>query len=317
MGKSLLFYRMMYNFRMPLFTFVSGFLMTYTTFCSGKESPTIPAFVRNKTKRLLIPFVILTIITFIPRALASYMTDDVIPLNFNAFIRSFFFPDSLIIPYFWFIQMSFLLLTFTYTILWFHRFNKANRTKYYMAFSIIVLSVYVFLPTTSFFSIDYVFKFGIFFIGGCIYCEYFDKINKTVNFTSPITLLASIIIWCCLFVIGENTWISMVASVFGIAMCVSLCQIMEKKGITVLNHLTGANYIIFLLSWYFNVLFQQVLSHYVVTPWFINSFLSFITGIYIPWMIYKYLQLHSNYKWVRTTAFLLGQRLPLPRNTGK
>lgn len=31
MGRSLLMYRMMYSFRMPLFMFVSGFLMVYTT----------------------------------------------------------------------------------------------------------------------------------------------------------------------------------------------------------------------------------------------------------------------------------------------
>jgi len=68
-GSSMLMYRMMYSFRMPLFLFVSGFLMVFTQF-SGNDRPIDSSkFIKGKLKRLMLPFLIITLVTYIPRTL--------------------------------------------------------------------------------------------------------------------------------------------------------------------------------------------------------------------------------------------------------
>lgn len=48
-GRSMLFYRMLFSFRMPVFLFVSGFLMVYTTrLRAPKARPSIGQFTYTK-----------------------------------------------------------------------------------------------------------------------------------------------------------------------------------------------------------------------------------------------------------------------------
>ena len=56
-GRSMLLYRMMHSFRMPLFMFVSGFLMVYTTrsAVAGQRRGYTGTFVSLKLRRLLLP----------------------------------------------------------------------------------------------------------------------------------------------------------------------------------------------------------------------------------------------------------------------
>jgi hypothetical protein len=66
---------------------------------------------------------------------------------------------------------------------------------------------------------------------------------------------------------------------------------------------------IFLLSWYANVVSQQVLSHIIVMPWYCYSILSVALGIYIPVAIYNYLREHREHKAAKLCSLLLGQRI--------
>ena len=91
-GTSTLFYQMLYSFRMPLFMFVSGFLMVYTTKIAEnrtKVALTPLAYTGNKIKRLLLPFCVLTAVTFIPRILMTSMADDSISHSIHSFIFAF------------------------------------------------------------------------------------------------------------------------------------------------------------------------------------------------------------------------------------
>lgn len=108
--------KMMYSFRMPLFLFVSGFLMVFTTYYRNRVR-SVKDFVKGKVLRLLLPFVVLSILTFVPRSFTSSIADDAIELSFNSFLRSFIYSDSLVIPYYWFLQASFILLSLNYAAL--------------------------------------------------------------------------------------------------------------------------------------------------------------------------------------------------------
>lgn len=110
-----------------------------------------------------------------------------------------------------------------------------------------------------------------------------------------------------IFALFEGTPADILCSVAGIAACISVAKILEERQWRFLDHLLGATSLIFLLSWYFNIASQQVLSHFVKLPWWVYSALSLVSGIYIPRLAYRYLERHRDSRWVKVTALLLGQ----------
>lgn len=105
-GYGTLLYQLIYSFHMPLFMFVSGFLMIYSA--RGRDNLTgWTGFFKSKAKRLLLPFVTLSAVTFFPRAAMSSMADDSVEMSVQSFLRSFIFHDNLVIPFFWFLQVLF------------------------------------------------------------------------------------------------------------------------------------------------------------------------------------------------------------------
>ena len=72
-------------------------------------------------------------------------------------------------------------------------------------------------------------------------------------------------------------------SIVGIVMCISFARILESNDIKILEPFIGANYMIFLLSWYFNIFSQQVLhSFMVVFHYYIFRFRCIYAVAYIP-----------------------------------
>lgn len=198
--KTLLLYSMLYSFHMPLFMFVSGFLMVYTTrvrYASG--CPGIITFAKTKLKRLLVPFFVLTLVTFVPRAAMSGIADDSIDMNLESFLRSFVYADSLVIPLFWFLQASFILLIFSHTVITIGEKAHINNAPIYVLF-VLLFIVIPFLPIDygSFFSINEAIRLGLFFALGCLYSRFASVIDRIIPWTSPWILSGAIsvdIVW--------------------------------------------------------------------------------------------------------------------------
>lgn len=307
---STLFYKMLYSFRMPMFLFVSGFLMVYTTRMRGAGAPGVRRFTASKIKRLLIPFVVLSLVTFIPRTMMSGMADDAIALSLSSLVDGLTDRNHLIIPYYWFLMTSFTLLVITYAVITLgSRAGIPDRIIY--AALIIGTAALPYLTTrqSTLFSINMTLSYGIFFACGAAYCRYAAVIDRHIRWQSPLVMMLCAAVWVALYFSAYSTPLRPLCSLAGIAMCISFAKILEYRRYTFLDHLTGANYMIFLLSWFCNVASQQVLSHFVRLPWWVYSVLSLVSGIYIPWRAYRYLLRHRKSRWVRLTALFLGQSL--------
>lgn len=309
-GTTLPAYRLMYNFRMPLFMFVSGFLMYYTAFQRSGAAPHPGAFAWKKVKRLLLPFVTLTLVTYVPRAAMSAMADEPVQLSVQGALRTLVYTAELPIPFFWFIQASFLLLIVNYAVIY-GAVQKRVPLRLVMAGLVVVFAL---LPLASFgeeeiFGHISAISLGIYFVLGIVYCCYYGALGRVLPLDSPLAAVVSAAAWLLLFYIGEGTWVARLGSVFGIAMCISIAKLLVKHNLTFLDHLIGANYIIFLLSWYCNVASQQVLSHYVSLPWWCYTVLSLLSGIYVPWLFYRFLQSRRGSRLWCSVALLLGQSL--------
>lgn len=306
-GQSLLIYRLCYNFRMPMFMFVSGFLMMYTEFMREKI-PSIRRFGLVKIKRLLIPYVVLTLLTYFPRAGLSGFADESVALSATNTLKSLYMTEMLPIPYFWFIQASFLLLICTYIVISLsRRFNIPDSLTITGLIAASVCLEFIGWDGMNIFGLKQAVFYSMFFIAGIVYCKYFSTIDKYLPLDSFFSFCIAFTVWIATFIHWEGTAYVQISSFFGIAMCIAFARLMVKHHVTVIDHLIGANYMIFLLSWYFNVATQQILSHYVAFPWQVHTLLSLTFGIYVPWLGYVYLRNNQHRKWVRHISFLLGQ----------
>lgn len=310
-GSGTLFYKAVYSFHMPLFAFISGFLMIYTSRLTSESRRRPWPFVAGKLRRLILPFVTLTAVTFVPRAMMSGMADNVIEINARSFLLSFVQPNYLPIPFFWYLQASFVMLTVAYCILYFgHRIGI--KVKVLVTTMFVVMFVFAVRPVsvTSVFSLGMAVELGFYFMLGAMYSVFADDVDRYIPWTRTWFAVAAVLLWGVTLVLFERTKGMILCAVAGIMMCTSLARILEARQWRFLDHLTGANYLIFLLSWYCNIASQQVLSHYVTLPWWVHTALSVTSGIYIPWLAYGYLQRHSNSRWIRLTSYLLGQTHP-------
>lgn len=307
-GTSLFLYRLCYSFRMPLFLFVSGFLMIYTTEVAHNPKITPGNFILNKIKRLMLPMVVLSAVTFVPRSLMSFAADDNITLSWHSFLMAFIDMKYMPIPFFWFLHVSFLLLVATFVLMYLS--NKIGLSpKITILALLVILLVYAVsdVATTTVFSISELKRIGLFFVLGGVYSVFMKGIDRFMGWTNPLILILNFTVWIVSFLFLEGTGYIVICSFFGILTWISVAKIIEKRGWKFLDHLKGANYIIFLLSWFCNVVSQQVLSYYTHFPWWCYTILSLFSGIYVPWAAYRYLEKHQDSNWVKVTAFLLGQ----------
>ncbi len=316
-GKTLLIYRLFYNFRMPLFLFVSGFLMVYTTFKRKSAPPSIKEFTLKKIKRLLVPYVVLTLVTYFPRAAMSGIADDSLPMTAKGWLQSLYVTEMLPIPFFWFIQASFLLLILLYMDIWFCKRHNVPMTITFGAILVLfVLIQFVNLPSPEIFGIYRVVNLGFFFVLGAAYCEFYHSVNRVLPLDNIASLITFFALWLVSFLWWEGSEYTRISPLFGIPMCISFAKLLVKYRVGVLDHLIGANYLIFLLSWYFNVFAQQFLAHFVTIPWWVHTILSLTFGIYIPWLGYRYLRDNQHRKAIRHISFLLGQAFKGKKNDG-
>ena len=132
-GTQMILYRLIYSFHMPLFIFVSGFLMVYAGFRRGREPDTPLRFTKKKILRLIVPYVVLTLVTYFPRAAASSFADDPLPMTARGLLESLYLTEMLPIPYFWFLQACFILLVCLYLLLWLCHKSGVSRLWGYIA----------------------------------------------------------------------------------------------------------------------------------------------------------------------------------------
>lgn len=305
-GDTIFILKLLGTLRMPMFMFVSGFLMVLSTRLTSEPKHKPHKFIAGKMKRLLVPFVTLTLVTFVPRTLMSGMADDTISMTWENLLMSLVSADRMVIPYLWFLQASFVLLTVGYTMIYLLRkggIPARAATLIFLSITLIPIFLPFGLPHTL--SLSMVGHLGVFFALGAVYCAFSANVDKAVPWTSPLVMITAGGLWIASYFLIDNY---VITGIPAIAMCISLTRIMEARHWGILNHLGGANYLIFLLSWYLNVATQQILGHFVSLPWWIHTTLSLVAGIYIPWLGYRYLRSHPTSLWARTARCLLGQK---------
>ena len=298
-----------YQFHVPLFFFVSGYLFNVSV-QGRKLQPYV--FLRRKAVRLLLPYFTLSTLLFVPKVLLSQFMVRPIQANWSEYVLMLIYPYRNVNGSYWFLPTLFLLFVFAVIA-----FSLSQRLQHRAPHTVACLLLFLLaLANIVFpFSHDTLFNvvgaihYAFYFALGCFVSSFrlmrfLDK-EKTAFGFFLLALGASII--------GLNVNKSSLTGLFlaldGILMSVALARLYEKYGLCFLNHLSPASYTIYLYHGIFQALSIQMLMRFTHFCAGFYMFLAILTGVYGPFWVYKLLYSCRNSRLGRFLALLSGLNL--------
>lgn len=279
-----------FSFHMPLFFAISGFLYCYVTLRDGNVDPR--KLVRSKFRRLLLPYLVISSVSFPVKALLARHALRPIDFNLHSFVHSLVFPWDNAIVYFWFLPTLFIIFMIS-------AFTLQKESPPYYDFIIIAVSIflwYVFPHHSSeiilnILNISGVFHNFIFFVFGFLVSKYalFLKIKK-FNYIG----IASALISLGLFYYYPSNKVSgLLMAISGIVLSVWICYHISNNKLAFLGDFA---FHIYLFSWFPQVFVWIVFGQMFFINIWLSVFLSFLLGLMVPIVVVKLLNTVLNPK---------------------
>lgn len=295
-----------YQFHIPLFFFISGYLLHVSM--QGKTI-SLCTFLLRKARRLLLPYFALSTLLFIPKVLLSRLMVRPIHAGWGEYAAMLIYPYRNVNGSYWFLPTLFLLFVFAAVLL-----SLSQRMKHGPSLTVSGLLLFLlalvdillpFFHDTLFNvvgAVHYAFYFALgYFASRFCLTRFLDK-EKTDFLVFLFTLGVSFT--------GLNARTSPLTDFFlalnGILMSVALARLYAKQGAYFLNHLAPASYTIYLYHGIFQALCLQILTHFSHLDALCYQFLAILTGVYGPLIVYKVLYSCRNSRIGRLPALISG-----------
>ena len=269
-----------YEFHMPLFMFISGFLMKYSL-KTDYEDVNLCEFIKKKLYRLLIPYFVINIIALYPKILMNDFASRPVEVSWFGIIQSFIYPWDNTIIFFWFLPTLFLIFVISASLL--KLFKSDIPIIILMAVSI-VCQIFN-LEFTKFLNINGVIIYFSWWGFGYFYMIYEAKMKLMVDShcLAFICFLGTLIP-----IYTESTENFMyIFSILGILLSLHLGYYSVEKGHKFLDFLNGYSYSIYLFSWFPQVAVRIICIQLISFPFPLVFVLSSVFGIFIPILIAK------------------------------
>lgn len=301
------FNRWIYTFHMPLFMFISGFLLCYGVLKKGqpvadKALLGKKGFIVSKIKRLLVPYVAISSLAFLPKSLMNAYTIHPVEVSLNSYIHSLIYPWDNAIIFFWFLPTLFLI--FMLVIIAAKGLRKTHIPMEIWVVGTLLLHLFNPLKDIQLFNIGGIASYLFYFVLGYYACQ--RKLDEHVGKKPWLISVCTLILSILLVTLPDFWGKGPLAAINGITFSVALANLYVNYQGRFMHHLFGASYAIYLFSWFPQVLSQQVFLQVTHAPWLVGTFLSIVTGIYLPWLIYKWIIAHKTTRLGAAAAFLTG-----------
>lgn len=304
-----LLYNWIYNFHMPLFMFISGYLFLYAPMSKKQKIDDIKllgtkGFIFKKFKRLIIPYIFISSITFFPKVFLSRYALRPIELSLDSWWHMLIYPLNNVIIYFWFLPTLFIIMLIVISAT--KLFNKLIIKIPFILLLIICLFLNIFNPLKQieFLNLSGVVNYLLYFVLGIYFCKkqfVFQNLFNKYLYQITFTLLLLTILFSTI-----NIY-SIIKAITGIFFSISISYIYIRNNWKFFNHLNGSSYAIYLFSWYPQS-FIRVLFSYKDISWQLSMILSIILGIYFPFLLYKFfIFIKKRFKYGKQFALLFGQ----------
>lgn len=273
-----------YYFHMPLFVFMSGYLLIYS---GGLKKYGSKNYIKKRAVKLLTPYFLLSVVAFVPKVLLSSFTSDKAEFSFEYLITNFLVPRDNIWGHFWFIPMIFTCVIAGCLVIWAREKSKLMFwIALFLSFVIMILPVNEDLLGIE----DFTNSFFYYITGMTV--AYYPSVQKSI-------LNNKLFLFCPVFVMlilhfygyfnGSLTDELIVAAValLMIAFVLRTCNIYdfsEKPGFKFL----GKNiFSVFILSWPCQCAIEIIFNKILALDFYLVFILMLSGGIIIPAVIIK------------------------------
>lgn len=294
-------HRWIYSFHMPLFMFISGYLLNYTN--QGKiENINLKEFFWKKVKRLLIPYFIITSLAYIPKYVLNKFALRPIELTFSNYLKGFIYPWDNPIIFFWFLPTLLIIMMLVVLLI---KIVKSLDIKYSIEILLVISAICTIFNKNKieFLNIKGVINYTFFFILGIYYLENEEKIeNFLFKNKNMILVLSFFILILNSLIIVENKGIYLIVAITGIIFSILLGEIYLNKNMKFLDHLNHKSYSIYLLSWFPQVFIRIISFQILKLNWIVVLPISIFLGIYFPcsivWLVNSLNEKNKKFKFL-------------------
>ena len=276
-----------YNFHMPLFVFISGYLFLYTQIDklnSGISCKYVIAFWRKRIKRFLFPYVLISSIAFFPKVYLGSFAIRAPQLTWGAWINQLVYPWDNVIIFFRFLPTIFLINSIVISVFTISSKCKLKHTLLLLSVFSTIIIYYIPSSKDSVFNIYGVLHYLFYFVFGMLYYRYQKVLDTKMKLNS--SLCAIILIGFTFFLVKIEVS-DIIKAIVGILASISLGYVYLKYNLKFFDHLNGSTYAIYLFSWFPQVFLIYVLTKFIEIHWFVIFLLAALSGIYVPYCIYK------------------------------
>lgn len=299
----------LYTFHMPLFVWISGYLLVYTQQInkSGYKN-----FVKKRFIKLLLPYFVLSLLAIIPKFYLQQYLNDSLTLDSYSILETFFAPRFNIWGHFWFLPMIFIEGGVGYIIdSWFSKLRI--RKIGWLTVTIILFIIYCCYyqkNITQWMSLNDLITFSWLFAAGCL-GGCFMLIDKMTHFNSLLWVILSFILALLLFYLKVpyimapimNGLIAILMIFALLDLCIILAGIINVNK----NALYAQTFVIFLLSWPCQVVANILTERILNWPYYLIMPIQFVFGLVGPiLMILLIDKIEKRYS-IHWISFILGK----------
>lgn len=268
---------------MPLFFFISGFLLSYTRY---KKREKYFTFIKNKAIKLLIPYIFFTVVGFGPKILLSDYVNDDVDFSMGYFLKTILVPQENVWGHLWFLPVLFIFYVFSYVFLYISR-NKI----YTIIFTLTAIFLLLYPLKTGFIGIYDICRFLFYFWLGILLNDFILKNkNKLLKPLLGFILFVISIVMFFFFYFHFRQFYKYAQILIALLMiwsifCFAAGIEKSKKIKTVFNYFNGKTFSMFLLSWPAQAIVEVVFNRWLNVEWFVTIALMFLVGLGVPLII--------------------------------
>lgn len=313
---TLYIHRWIYAFHMPLFMFLSGYLLVYACNGKNKEVRDIEWFGREqfllkKAKRLLLPYFFISTLVYVPKCLLSAYALRPVDLSFRAYAHMLLYPWDNVIKFFWFLPTLFIITLLTVGLVKVFGIRRENMFAYGIVFVILLfLKIVNPLEGVAFLNLDGVIGYWLFFWSGFVFFFIQGNIERRLHLEREwVCALLGIVFSGLIYYFPDASFplVRLSYTFLGILFSLSISKLYLNYHARWADHLFGSSYAIYLFSWFPLVAIQFIVQRFGLS-WQLGLAIALIMQIYIPFLLYKLLlRLKRCGTWGKWVAVLLGQ----------
>lgn len=291
-----------YSFHMPLFFCISGYLFMKS---SSLERDGYLKWIGDKSKRLLIPYFVISSVSFIPKTLLE--NGNLNNIGLNEILKCFFSPRFNIWGHFWFLPVIFIFY-FLFGLWRSFVFNKVKCKRCLVIGTLLVAMMLHFIKTDIvWLGLSDLCEFIVYFVIGVLSSEVI-KIKKLRNGELIVgSLLLTALSIVMFFKFRHNTFIMFIESILMLVACLFLSQLLSEKKFKSVNFINENVFTFYICSWPFQAVGEKILDCFSL-EWYVYTIVMFLIGIAAPYIIiivYKKLKfINCNF-----LSYLLGFRV--------